>query len=405
MRKKHISPEVSIALRSTAAIGLVLIIIFVLFTNLLRQNLNRQKSKQLRYACNQIYRFVKATEFFNDDFITAFSYSFLELPYFIDYAIIDGKSHKTLFSNNKFIPALPRTHERTAHYFKKNYFMDGNLDILYYSKDVNPNIYIQVSIDIENDSATKMIYSLPLALPLIIIPVLLGAFFVILIIIKRDFSKEHNFSANVSHELQTPVNAILGHAKLLDRWGKENPEQTDKSLKIIISEAKTMQSTITNLLQITKLEKKMIEPQKDEIIIQEFFEDIKNEFAYRDGLIINYSNSTEVVITDRNLLHQIFVIVITNSLKFCEPPCEIQLNQFTEKHKIIFQIKDNGKGFSPEILPYIFDRFYRGDEAHSRSKGGAGLGLSIAKSISTALDMKISATNHPDGGAVIQLEL
>lgn len=72
---------------------------------------------------------------------------------------------------------------------------------------------------------------------------------------------------------------------------------------------------------------------------------------------------------------------------------------------VTFQLKDNGKGFSKEILPHVFDRFYRGDASHSRSKGGAGLGLSIAQSIAASVNAHISARNAPEGGAIIQIDI
>lgn len=138
-------------------------------------------------------------------------------------------------------------------------------------------------------------------------------------------------------------------------------------------------------------------------MVDDFFADLKAEFKYEQNLEISYDPSDLQIETNLSLLHQIFVIAISNSVKFCSKPCRIQMAGKQEKHSVILEITDNGKGFSPEILPHIFDRFYRGDESHSRSKGGAGLGLSIAKSIALALDCKIEAANAINGGACIKI--
>jgi len=245
-------------------------------------------------------------------------------------------------------------------------------------------------------------------LPYVILPIILITYIILYSFIEKTFNREHDFSANVSHELQTPVNAILGHANLLNRWGKEDPEQLDKSLKVIINEAHSMKATIKNLLDMTKLEKKLVNLTITEFSVYEFFDSIREEFSQENDIQIQIANESDFppvsFSTDRERLHQIFLVAISNSMKFCEKPCVITLSQAEEGKKMIFEIQDNGKGFSKEILPHIFDRFYRGDEAHSRSKGGAGLGLSIAKSIVLSLDGKISAHNAKEGGAVIRLE-
>ena len=125
---------------------------------------------------------------------------------------------------------------------------------------------------------------------------------------------------------------------------------------------------------------------------------MKNEFKYEQNLEIDFSPKAMQLVTNRNLLHQIFVIVISNSLKFCPNPCKIHLGSRQEKHKTVLEITDNGTGFAPEIIPHIFDRFYRTDVSRNSSKGGSGIGLSIAKKIIEDHGGSIWASSEPGEG-------
>jgi len=405
--KKQLSVPVQLSLKLTAAITLFLSFLFMFFTWVMFKNLYRLKSRNLDRANAVITRFLDRNSVLFLD--SAVSSGFIELPYYVNYTVYDMTTKSVYATNNYYIPLLSVTDGKTLRYIEKDFYLDGNLDVLYSTSFVpSRNLCIQTSIDVENDSSSKLIFTFPLALPYVILPIILITYIILYSFIEKTFNREHDFSANVSHELQTPVNAILGHANLLNRWGKEDPEQLDKSLKVIINEAHSMKATIKNLLDMTKLEKKLVNLTITEFSVYEFFDSIREEFSQENDIQIQIANESDFppvsFSTDRERLHQIFLVAISNSMKFCEKPCVITLSQAEEGKKMIFEIQDNGKGFSKEILPHIFDRFYRGDEAHSRSKGGAGLGLSIAKSIVLSLDGKISAHNAKEGGAVIRLE-
>ncbi len=122
-----------------------------------------------------------------------------------------------------------------------------------------------------------------------------------------------------------------------------------------------------------------------------------------------------VIVSDEELLHQIFTVFISNSIKFALPdqPCQITLraaSKDNEKNAIaehfILEESDNGPGIAEEALPHIFDRFYKGDDSHNRNAGGCGLGLSIAKTLATVLNCSISAESlaAEQKGATFRLE-
>ena len=379
---------------------------------------------------------------------------FLDLPYYITYVIYDSENGETLITNDPFLPKLAATSGKVKRYFVKDYFVDGNLNILYTSLEYqtgNHLYIIETAMDIDNDVPHGIAKQLPLISLIVIIPILIVSFLLSYLITKqtikpvkqitqaaqkmsstnlesllpvsknddeldqlaktfnslfeslrKDFDRERSFTSDVSHELKTPVAGILGQANLLKRWGKENPEQLEKSLDMIIAEANSMNSIITNLLQMSKIEHGIIKPQKESFNIWALFSRLKNEFAGIDSdVLINFDENVDISLeTDLELLHQVLTAMISNSIKFgagqinLYAKFEEELGGQTPKSpKISIQVEDDGPGFSEEVLPHIFERFYRGDASHSRSAGGAGLGLSISSVIIDSLGGKILASN------------
>lgn len=226
--------------------------------------------------------------------------------------------------------------------------------------------------------------------------------------LKSDFDRERQFTSDVSHELRTPVAVISGQSNLLRRWGKDDPKQLEKSLGIIINETKSMENIISILLQMSRLECGKIQPNYTKVSLKPFFERLNTETQTISSVakVIFNEKINAVIKTDEELLHQVFMVVISNSLKFCPEPLVITLTHKTKAGKHIFQIADNGPGFSENIVDHVFERFFRGDDAHSRAAGGSGLGLSIAKTIINSMNGIIEADNVKKGhGAIIRIIL
>ena len=381
-----------------------------------------------------------------------------ELPYYHTYIAYDSDTEEVLATNDPFLPLLKETGGKALHYYEKDFFFDGDLDVLYYAKAHklgDRNIVIAVSENIENDSFTKLFPQLPSALLLMALPVLLLSFLFSLLLtkntikpvtkitraaqtmttenldgqlpltglgdeidelsstfndlflrIKADFDRERQFSSDVSHELNTPLTVISGQAGLLLRWGKDNPEQLEKSLNAIKDEAKSMHAIIENLLQISRVESGRIKPQLCKVDVAELFARVEQEFsAVAPEVKFMLECPVPVTIeTDPEMLHQIITVLVSNSVKFAGSACQIKLTIVRKEggHLEIVE-SDDGPGISDEALPHVFERFYRADEAHTRSAGGSGLGLSIAKTLAAALGGEISAGNVEPHGALFQL--
>jgi len=364
-----------------------------------------------------------------------------DIPYFLTYIVYKAQSEIILITNDPFLPLLKDSNGKALRYYEKDFFFDGDLDILYYAETHildGEEIVCAVANNIENDSFSIIFSKLPLALLLMSIPVLLISFFVALYItkntinpvvkitkaaqslttenlagllpltgrgdeiddlsdtfnelflrIKADFDRERQFSSDVAHELNTPLTVISGQANLLLRWGKENPEQLEKSLNAIKNESKSMHAIIENLLQISRIESGRIKPQSLPFNIKELFERVAEEFtsvAPEALFELKCQEEAETITTDAEMLHQVITVLVSNSVKFSEGKCKIILEaKKLEDGSLVISEEDDGPGIQDENLPHIFERFYRGDEAHTRKAGGSGLGLSIARTLTSAL--------------------
>ena len=168
-----------------------------------------------------------------------------------------------------------------------------------------------------------------------------------------------------------------------------------------------MDSIISNLLQLSRIESGKIIPATEKVSIQKMFFRLKEEFkAINKDMTIQFEEKPlQEIYTDSELLHQVFVAIISNSNKFIKQNPLIELKCKQTENQTTIEILDNGPGFEENVLPHVFERFYRGDSSHNRSAGGSGLGLSIAQAIIKSLNGKIIASNGKNGGALITITL
>lgn len=384
---------------------------------------------------------------------------FSRVPYYVNYVVtsVDSGFTETVFTNEPDMPVLPETSFKVKTYLVKDFHGSRNLRTLYLTKKSSDGKYlVQVSLDMERDISSHLLDKIPPAIAIAVLPILVLSFFISLLIahntmvpvvrltksaeqislsnlgmllprtdngdeidslaatfnslferLKKDYEREKSFTSDVSHELKTPVAVILGQSNLLLRWGKDDPVQLQKSLESIKGEAKSMEAIISNLLQISRLENGKIQHVFSSVDLNSMFRRIVEEFlavAPDVDFVVDDDESISIV-TDSELLHQVLTVVVSNSVKFCGKKCTIKLGWKQNDGAVTVFVEDDGQGFSEDVLPNVFQRFYRGDEAHARSAGGAGLGLSIAKTIVENLGGKISAYNCTPHGAGISVDL
>ena len=395
----------SLALKFMLLLAAAMLFLSVLFIGLLNLSVKNKQAEDLRESGAKICQTIANGNIDDLDFIT--------IPYYITYTVYDD-SKNVLTTNDSLLPLL-NSDGKVKEYFEKDYFIDSNLNVRYLTQKVilenGRSVTVETAIDIENDSAAKMLSAVPRLVLFTLLPVLLMAFTISYLISKKtisafkklrqDYDRERTFTSNVSHELKTPISIIDGHANLIKRWGKDDEAQLEESVNAILRETQNMNGIVSTLLELSKLEEGQIKVEKNTIVVNDFFEKLRKE--YPENVV--YEKSPVNLYTDEQKLHQIFIILISNSLKFAGPECKITLSAIQNADSIELTLTDNGPGFEPQTIPHIFERFYKGNQAHTyeANKSGSGLGLSIAKTLCNLLGTQITALNAPTGGAQIKI--
>ena len=198
--------------------------------------------------------------------------------------------------------------------------------------------------------------------------------------IRAAYSAQIRFVSDASHELRTPISVIQGYASLLDRWGKNDEKTLQESIDAIRSEAESMKILVEQLLFLARGDNDTIELEPEDINLAELIGEVAQDTRLIDTAHEFRVEGTEAVVSaDRQLIKQAVRIFVDNAVKYTDPGGVITLKSSADEQRVTLSVSDTGVGIPDELLPNIFDRFVRADESRTRSSGGAGLGLSIAK--------------------------
>ncbi len=209
------------------------------------------------------------------------------------------------------------------------------------------------------------------------------------------------FISIISHELKTPLNAIAGWARILktqelSRGTKELAlQKIDKNLR---SQASLVEQLL-NYSEVISGKSVLKEEQVDfSELFEEAFKQIQPLVKEKNIDISKYNQLDHHLIRgDKEKLKIVIDNLLTNAVKFTQSSGKIEINVFESKSDIQMTVKDNGRGISPEFLPYIFERYKQADNPNIRDYGGLGLGLTISKHIVNLHRGKISAASEGKG--------
>ena len=218
--------------------------------------------------------------------------------------------------------------------------------------------------------------------------------------------------SNISHDLKTPITAIKGYVEGIMDGVADSPEKMERYIKTIYNKANDMDVLINELSIYSKIDSNVIPYNFAKIDIDMYFADCIEELSVdmeQKGIVLNYINYCKphlLVAADAEQIKRVINNIVINAMKYNdkEKGC-INIRLREEGMFVQVEIEDNGQGISENDLPHIFDRLYRADASRNSSKGGSGLGLSIAKKIIDEHGGKIWATSRPGSGTTIYFTL
>ncbi|MGF1472698.1 MAG: sensor histidine kinase [Rubrobacteraceae bacterium] len=225
--------------------------------------------------------------------------------------------------------------------------------------------------------------------------------------VQDSFDRQRTFIADASHELKTPLTLIRADTEVLQR-GLTDPDQRELA-DDLLSETDRMDAVLSDLLLLTRLDSGKVSVRRESFDLSRTIVETADRFATR-AEAENVALATDVsgklpARGDAERTGQILAALLDNALRFAPRNSRISVAGSREDGRVRATVSDNGPGIPPEHLPHIFDRFYRAEEARTRSGGGTGLGLSIARDLARAQGGELGAGNMKGGGAVFTLTL
>ncbi|HEV3445710.1 MAG TPA: heavy metal sensor histidine kinase [Gemmataceae bacterium] len=226
--------------------------------------------------------------------------------------------------------------------------------------------------------------------------------------LEESFHRLARFSADIAHELRTPVNNIRGEAEVA--LGKERPsEEYREVLGSCLEECVRLTRLIDSLLFLARAEspqtqivKETIDVGRELSLVRDFYEAAASEAGIKLQVIAPDGLDAEI---DRTLFQRAVGNLIANAIAHTAANGAIELAANRSGDRIQIEVSDSGCGIAPEHLPYVFDRFYRVDQARANSSARVGLGLAIVKSIATLHGGTVSIASAPQQGTRVTISL
>lgn len=213
---------------------------------------------------------------------------------------------------------------------------------------------------------------------------------------KEMESYRKEYIGNVSHELKTPLFSIQGYVETLRDGGVDNLTIRDKYLERIDKSVERLIAIVTDLDMINRLEAGEINLTVSKfdvnLLIKEIFDLLEFEAEkHNTTLQIQTLHPQIFVEADKQKISQVFINLISNAIHYANrQEAKVIVKTSVLKNKVLIEVIDNGMGIKSEILPRIFERFYRVETSRSRREGGSGLGLAIVKHILEAHNENIT---------------
>lgn len=285
-----------------------------------------------------------------------------------------------------------------------NYKVDNNGETIY--------IQILINVDAENMIISNFTRVLILCIIIMIIISIIASYFLSKYTLKpilNSWQKQNEFVQNASHELRTPLTIIKTKLELLLEQPESKIIDKAEDINISLNETRRLTKLVKDLMLLARADSNQEVIEKEEVDLDKWISktiepyiEISNMQGKNMVLKLNYGKTIKI---DINKIHQLFIIVLDNAIKYTEKNDNITVSTYEKDNKCVIEIIDTGIGISDESIEHIFERFYREDKARSRESGGSGLGLSIADYIVNLHGGTIKAEHNNTKGTKIIIKL
>ncbi|MCC2254970.1 two-component sensor histidine kinase [Ruminococcus sp. CLA-AA-H200] len=214
------------------------------------------------------------------------------------------------------------------------------------------------------------------------------------------------FSANVSHELKTPLTSISGYAEIMKN-GMVRPADIPVFSERIYKEARRLITLVEDIIKLSKLDEESVELEKEEVDLYDLTRETISRLApqaLQKNIRMEISGEPVIYVGIRQILDEMIYNVCENAIKYNNDGGRVSVwvGDTLEGPKV--SVRDTGIGIPREHHERIFERFYRVDKSHSKERGGTGLGLSIVKHGALLHGAKVSVDSEPGRGTRIEMQ-
>lgn len=228
--------------------------------------------------------------------------------------------------------------------------------------------------------------------------------------IRRLEKMRSEFVANVSHELKTPITSVKGFAETLLSGDVPDEATAKQFMQIIYDESERLNRLITDLLELSKIEKQAMPLKITEVNVNEIIENSTqtiSKFARDKNITLHLPDDKNPVYVEADIdrLGQIVLNLVANAVNYTSDNGDIYIDAEERSSTVVLRVRDTGMGIPEEALDRLFERFYRVDKARSRHSGGTGLGLAIVKHLVESHDGKIYVKSVEGAGSTFTVEL
>ena len=225
-------------------------------------------------------------------------------------------------------------------------------------------------------------------------------------ITEQEFAERNRreFTANVSHELKTPLQGIIGSAELIEN-GMVKPDDLPRFVGHIHAEAARLVTLIDDIIRLSQLDEgdaMPTEPVDLLAVSQEAAENLQDAAAAR-GVTVGVTGQPAIIPGVRRLIYEIVYNLCDNAIKYNRDGGRVDVTVAADADGSSITVADTGIGIAPEYQGRVFERFYRVDKSHSKASGGTGLGLSIVKHAMQLHHGRIELESTPGTGTTIRV--